>query len=94
MAMCPKCGIKIYLNSKTRYECPVHGEFKLNYWNGELESIEKKNSKQDLPFNRTFKDGKSFARFNQVLDENSAKVEQMLRGNHGGGCPSPFKEEL
>jgi hypothetical protein len=40
-----------------------------------------------LPFKRTFKDGDSWWRFQKVLDENSVKVEQMLRGNHGGGCP-------
>lgn len=86
---CPRCGIKIYLNSKPRYECPVHGEFEMNYWKGELESAGKKNFEEDLPFKRTFEDGESFARFKQVLDENSAQVERDFRANHGGGCPAP-----
>lgn len=54
----------------------------------------RKKASAELPFKRTFRDGESFTRFKQVLDENSVKVEQMLRGNHGGGCPSPFGEKL
>jgi hypothetical protein len=94
MAMCPKCGIKIYLNSKTRHECPVHGEFKINYWNGELESVSKKNSKESLSFKRTFKDGRSYQRWHEVLDENTIQTEKDYRGSFGGGCSSPFKEKL
>jgi|GEM_PF-5302388 hypothetical protein len=52
----------------------------------------KKNKKEDLPFKRTFKDGDSWRRFKKVVDKNSVQVEKDFRANHGGGCPSPFKE--
>jgi hypothetical protein len=91
---CPICGTILYLSLNCRRKCYFHGEFELNYETGKLEPLKKGDSDKELPFKRTFKDGDSWWRFQKVLDENSVKVEQMLRGNHGGGCPSPFKEKF
>jgi hypothetical protein len=40
---CPKCNIRIYLNVRLYFACPVHGEYKLNYATGKLEEVLKKN---------------------------------------------------
>lgn len=49
----------------------------------------KKKASQDLPFERTFKDGESYQRYHEVLVNNANKTAQLLRGNHGGGFPCP-----
>jgi predicted RNA-binding Zn-ribbon protein involved in translation (DUF1610 family) len=37
---CPKCKVKIYLNTRLYFECPVCGkEYKLNYATGKLEEV-------------------------------------------------------
>lgn len=89
---CPICGFILYRNLSCHLKRYVHGEFRLNYRTGKLEPL-KNNKKEELPFKRTFKNGDPWRRFQKVLDENSAQVERMVRGNHRGGCPSPFKEE-
>lgn len=34
--ICPECGIIIYMNHHFFYQCPVHGQYDLNYNTGLL----------------------------------------------------------
>jgi len=53
--ICTECGIEIYLNHSFFYQCPVHGEFTLNYRTGLLEKVKKakKNETDMFPHNPT-----------------------------------------